>query len=48
MPKTKAVRPNIDHLIKRIMVKRRKEQQKNLVIFVFSLLAIAGAAILFF
>ena len=46
--KSKAQRPNIDHLIKRIMVERRKEQRKNLVIFSFFLLAIAGSVSFFF
>ena len=38
-------RPNIDHLIKRIIVERRKEQRKNLLIFSFLFLAISGIII---
>jgi hypothetical protein len=38
-------RPNIDHLIKRIIVERRKEQRKNLLIFLFLFLAISGIII---
>jgi len=39
-------RPNIDHLIKRIIVERRKEQRKNLLIFLFMFLAISGIIII--
>jgi len=46
--KPKALRPNIDHLIKRILVERRKEHQKNLVIFLFFVLAISGSVFFFF
>ena len=33
-------RPNIDHLIKRILVERRKEQKKNLLITIIVVLTI--------
>ena len=39
-------RPNIDHLIKRIIVERRKEQRKNLLILLFLFLAISGIIII--
>ena len=35
-------RPNIDHLIKRILVERRKEQKKNLLITIIVVLTIVG------
>tara|TARA_B110000881_G_C18352402_1_gene402145 strand:- start:105 stop:317 length:213 start_codon:yes stop_codon:yes gene_type:complete len=37
------VRPNIDHLIKRILIERRKEQRKNFTIFATIILVIAGS-----
>jgi hypothetical protein len=37
------VRPNIDHLIKRILIERRKEQRKNFIIFSTIILVIAGS-----
>ena len=43
--KSKVERPNIDHLIKRIIVERRKEQRKNLLILLFLFLAISGIII---
>ena len=46
--KPKIARPNIDHLIKRILVERRKEQKKNFLIFTFILLTISGSVILTF
>ena len=46
--KSKAPRPNIDHLIKRIIVERRKEQKKFLLIGVFVLLVISALVILSF
>tara|TARA_B100000795_G_C22754548_1_gene420908 strand:- start:431 stop:637 length:207 start_codon:yes stop_codon:yes gene_type:complete len=36
----KTKRPNIDHLIKRIMVEKKKEQKKNIIIFAFIVLII--------
>ena len=44
--KSQAARPNIDHLIKRIVVERRKEQKKNCLIFILISLVI-GAAMIF-
>ena len=44
--KSQAARPNIDHLIKRILVERRKEQKKNFLIFILISLVI-GAAMIF-
>jgi len=40
------VRPNIDHLIKRILIERRKEQRKNFIIFATIILVIAGSMVL--
>ena len=40
------VRPNIDHLIKRILVERRKEERKN--IFIFTLVLTVAAGIMTF
>ena len=39
-------RPNIDHLIKRILVDRRKENKKNLIIMIFIMLTIVATIIL--
>jgi hypothetical protein len=39
--KLKAVRPNIDHLIKRILVERRKSEKRSLLIFSAILLIVA-------
>ena len=39
-------RPNIDHLIKRILVERRKEKKKNFLIFILILSVIFGLIIL--
>ena len=39
-------RPNIDHLIKRILVERRKEERKN--IFIFTLVLTVAAGIMTF
>ena len=41
--KTKTVRPNIDHLTKRILTEKRKEQRKNSIVLVSVLLVIAGS-----
>ena len=41
--KAKTARPNIDHLIKRILTERRKAQQKNFIVLVSVLLVIAGS-----
>jgi len=42
--KPKVKRPNIDHLIKRIIVERRKETKKNtLIIFALIIVAIGGS-----
>ena len=41
--KPNSVRPNIDHLIKRILIERRKEQRKNFTIFATIILVIAGS-----
>ena len=40
--KPKIARPNIDHLIKRILVERRKENKKNFLVFAIVLLTISG------
>ena len=46
--KSKSARPNIDHLIKRIIMERRNESRKNLYILIFILLVIIGFVILTF
>ena len=38
-------RPNIDHLIKRIVVERRKERKNNLITLTLSFLVVAALAI---
>ena len=40
--KAKSVRPDIDHLIKRIMNDRRKQERKNLLVFTGMLLLVGG------
>ena len=40
--KAKSVRPDIDHLIKRIMNERRKQERKNLLVFTGALLLVGG------
>ena len=40
--KSAVVRPNIDHLIKRIMSERRKEKKKNLLILLVIFFAVVG------
>tara|TARA_B100000780_G_scaffold230484_1_gene170215 strand:+ start:61 stop:285 length:225 start_codon:yes stop_codon:yes gene_type:complete len=40
--KSREERPNIDNLIKRIIVDRRKEQRKNLLVFLLIFLSISG------
>jgi hypothetical protein len=40
--KAKPVRPDIDHLIKRIMNDRRKQERKNLLVFTGMLLLVGG------
>jgi hypothetical protein len=40
------VRPNIDHLIKRILTERRKQERKNLTVFM-GILLIIGCTIMF-
>ena len=46
--KSKSARPNIDHLIKRIITERRNESRKNLYILIFILLVITGFVIFTF
>ena len=41
-------RPNIDHLIKRIMVERRKEQKKNSLSVIIFFLVICVAIMFFY
>ena len=43
--KFKTARPNIDHLIKRILNERRKEQKKNFLIFASIFLIIVGSVV---
>jgi hypothetical protein len=43
----KVPRPNIDHLIKRIMTERRKERKINVVTMILILSVIASAALFF-
>jgi|TARA_B110000971_G_C19546184_1_gene292499 hypothetical protein len=44
--KHKPNRPNIDHLIKRILTERRKQERKNLTVFM-GILLIIGCTIMF-
>jgi hypothetical protein len=44
--KLKPSRPNIDHLIKRILTERRKQERKNLTVFM-GILLIIGCTIMF-
>ena len=44
--KTVTARPNIDHLIKRILTERRKQERKNLTVFM-GILLIIGCTIMF-
>ena len=44
--KTKVLRPNIDHLIKKILVERRKQDRKNFFIFSFILFIAAGSVLI--
>ena len=51
LPKEKKIiptRPNIDHLIKRIITERRQESRKNLLTFIVVLLVIGGLFIFFY
>jgi hypothetical protein len=43
--KLSTARPNIDHLIKRILNERRKEQKKNFLIFASIFLIIVGSVV---
>ena len=45
---SKSARPNIDHLIKRILTERRKESKKNLAILIVVLSVITGFVIFTF
>ena len=40
--KPKLVRPNIDHLIKRILTERRKQEKKNIIILIVILAIVSG------
>ena len=42
----RSTRPNIDHLIKRILVERRKKKRKNFLMFILILSIIFGLIIL--
>ena len=46
LKKTKVLRPNIDHLIKKILVERRKQDRKNFFIFSFILFIAAGSVLI--
>ena len=48
LKQSKKVRPNIDHLIKRIITERRQESRKNLLTFIVILLVIGGLFIFFY
>jgi|TARA_B110000211_G_C13720092_1_gene395627 hypothetical protein len=48
LEQSKSARPNIDHLIKRIITERRNESRKNLYILIFILLVITGFVIFTF
>ena len=43
----KAKRPNIDHLIKKILIEKRKEKKKSAVTFLVCLLTITIATVFF-
>jgi len=43
--KANSVRPDIDHLIKRIMNDRRKQERKNLSVFIAILSLVVGSII---
>jgi|TARA_B110000881_G_C18430485_1_gene440657 cytoskeletal protein RodZ len=45
--KPRIARPNIDHLIKRILVERKKKNKKNLLEFVLILLVVLGITAFF-
>tara|TARA_B100000780_G_C21061309_1_gene426581 strand:+ start:409 stop:621 length:213 start_codon:yes stop_codon:yes gene_type:complete len=40
--KPKLDRPNIDHLIKRILTERRKQEKKNIIILIVILAIVSG------
>ena len=44
--KPTTVRPNIDHLVKKIIIERRKENKKNLLVSVLVLLVIGAVVYL--
>ena len=46
LKKTKVLRPNIDHLIKKILVERRKQDRKNFFTFSFILFIAAGSVLI--
>ena len=46
LKKTKVLRPNIDHLIKKILVERRKQDRKNFFLFSFILFIAAGSVLI--
>ena len=46
LKKSQKTRPNIDHLIKRILVERRSQERKNLIVFL-AVLLVAGIIALF-
>ena len=45
---TPVLRPNIDHLIKKILVERRKRDRKNFSIFSFILFIVVGSVLIFY
>ena len=46
LKKTKVLRPNIDHLIKKILDERRKQDRKNFFLFSFILFIAAGSVLI--
>jgi hypothetical protein len=44
---THKMRPNIDHLVKRIMIERRKEKKNSIIMMSFVLLAFASLSLFF-
>ena len=46
LKETKVLRPNIDHLIKKILVERRKQDRKNFFLFSFILFIAAGSVLI--
>ena len=42
------IRPNIDHLLKRISLERKKEQRSSLILITFAILVVSVISVFFF